>query len=191
MAANYVSLPLDRIDSNARVWFSSVPCFLIVAFFSPAQAMVLMGVGMTLKEVAVCRRCGNNAYQIAGQAGRWMFIALFASVFVTALVHQTNVLFWGAVLCVLLWAADVVTAPLVVSLGTIRQTISTLAAHTWADELMQYLAAYFLALPLFFRNDYMSGLVIALTSFLLVVLWMILYVELRTEEFSEPTGAHR
>jgi uncharacterized membrane protein YagU involved in acid resistance len=183
--ANYVSLPVDRIDNQARVWFSSIPCFLIVAFYSPPAAMVLMGIGMTLKEAATCKRCGNSIFQIAGQAGRWMFIALFAAAFVALLAQHTNILLTGVVLCILLWACDVLTAPLVVSMGTVRHTIGVLATRTWMDELMQYLAAYLIALPFFFRDDYVPMVALAATSVLLVALLMALYVGLRTGDLQE------
>lgn len=172
IVANYVSLPIGKAT---RIWFASVPCFLIVALLPPPTAMVVMGLGIGMKELAVCQRCHNTAAQVAGQVGRWMFIALAAS----ALSHTTNVLFTGIFLGIFLWVCDVLTAPLILSYGTVKATITRLFKMTWMDELMQYAMAYF-TLPIFMMTR--RDLMISLPALVLITFWMVLYLGLRRGE---------
>lgn len=169
MLSNYVSLP---VGGKARIWFFNIPAFLIVALFAPPVAMMLVGIGMGAKEVLTCRRCQNSADVVAAQTGRWMFLALGG-----ALIAQSgDVLITGLLLCVLLWLGDVLTAPLVVSFGSVSATIKRLLARTWEDELMQYMTAYFMV-P-FFLTQYNQGLLIGL-SLILNVTWLGLYITFR------------
>lgn len=169
MLSNYVSLP---VGGKARIWFFNIPAFLIVALFAPPLAMALVGIGMGAKEILICRRCRNTAAMVAGQTGRWMLLALAGS----ALAHSGDVLITGMFLCPLLWLGDVVTAPLVVSFGSIYATVKRLLGHTWEDELMQYVSAYFL-LPFFVLYDG-QRLLIGL-SLILNLCWLGLYIMIR------------
>jgi hypothetical protein len=166
--SNFVSLPLDR---GARLWISSIPCFLIAATLAPAAAMAAMGLGMGIKEIAVCRRCGNTASQVAGQVGRWMFLAVIGS----ALCHLGPLLLTGAFLGIFLWIGDILTAPLVLSAGTIwfaaPYTISGLMKTSWSGEFMQYLSAYFV-LPVFVDDN--NNLFVVLLTLVLISVWIVL-----------------
>lgn len=169
LLSNFISLP---VGAKARIWLFNIPVLLIAALFPPPVAMVLVGMGIGAKEILVCRRCANTAAQAAGQTGRWMFLAFFGAV----VAHLGGVLITGVLLCPLLWLGDVLTAPLVVSFGSLSATVKRLLTQTWEDELMQYMTAYFM-LP-FFVNQDGQWLLPALSVFLNAA-WIGLYTALR------------
>jgi hypothetical protein len=131
--AAHVSLPVGR---GVRLYFTGASILFIVALLAPALAIVVMGVGMAAKELSICRRCGNLAWQVLGQVGRWMLIALGASL----LVHTTDVLVGATLIGGFLWACDVLTAPLVLlRKSSLFALYRDLFRGTWSEELMQYL----------------------------------------------------
>jgi hypothetical protein len=131
--AAYVSLPVSRV---ARLNFTGASILFIVALLPPALAIAVLGIGMAAKEVSICWRCGNTAWQVLGQVGRWMLIGLCASF----LVHLTYVPVGAVLIGFFLWACDVFTAPLVLlRQSSLRTLYRQLVAHTWSEELMQYM----------------------------------------------------
>jgi hypothetical protein len=169
VVANYIYLPIGHAS---RIWFTSVPTYLMAALLSPPVAMLAAGIGMGIKEFAICRKCGNTGEQIIGQVGRWMFLVLGAS----ALFHVVDPLLVGVFVGLLLWLGDIASAPLVLRDRPSMRLFGSLARQTWADEWMQYILAYF-ALPAFLITR--SNPVIAIPALLLLVLWLALYLGIR------------
>lgn len=171
VVANYISLPIGHA---ARLWFTSVPLYLMAALLSPPVAMLAAGIGMGVKEIAICRKCGNTVEQVVGQVGRWMFLILGAS----ALFQLADPLFVGVLVVPLLWLGDVATAPLVLRGRPSVTLYRSLVRQTWTDEWMQYILAYF-ALPAFLMIR--SGPLIAIPALSLLVLWFVFYLGIRQD----------
>jgi hypothetical protein len=168
--AAYVSLPVRR---GVRLYFTGASILFIVALLSPSLAIAVMGVGMLAKELSICRRCGNTAWQVLGQVGRWMLIALCASF----LVHLLYVPAGAVLIAGFLWIADVLTAPLVfLRRSPLPALYRTLIARTWSEELMQYMTGALLV-PVLLAERQDAMFVAASVS--IMALWLLMWYVLQ------------
>jgi hypothetical protein len=164
--AAHVSL---RIRGGVRLYFTGASLLFIVALLSPVLAMAVMGAGMGAKELSVCRRCQNHAWQVLGQTGRWMLLALGAS----TVVHLTNVFAASALIGIVLWLGDVLSAPLVLrTKSRLMSLYRRLLGATWQDELMQYFTGALLVPVVLVARD---NMILLLPSLAALAIWLFLY----------------
>jgi hypothetical protein len=180
VAALATSIPLAahvslKLRTGARLYFTGASILLTVVLLAPALAIVVMGVGMGTKELIVCKRCQNTAWQVLGQTGRWMLIALCASV----LAHLTDVLIMSAFVGGVLWLSDVATAPLVLLPRVPLQALyRSLIVGSFEGELLQYLTGALVAPVILLGKQ--EPLVIV-SGVMAVGVWLVLYYLLHSQ----------